>query len=265
MLRFRALFYSPLALLVAAATLAQSPGAVFTPMGDFEVIVAGRLDSEAMVYESRQMAAVLVVSDALPSPIVLHAKSMRLQAVPRDRLSSGPAGLEIVRGEALADLEDFQVEGTDVVFKHGTVVGKLRPRAPLVGDHPLEDLLEHSPQYRVTAAAYKPDPVILAKLREIEGEYRVRVVFGSWCSVCKIYLPRGIRVEEELGSDSIRFEYFGLPLEEPWEHAEVKRIGVKSLPTAVVYRGDREVGRYEGAEGWQRPEARLLQAINASQ
>jgi len=264
MVHCRALFYGLVALLAAGFALAETPGSLFTPVGDFEVVIAGNLDTGAKVYQSLEQAVVLVVSDRLPSPVVLHVKSKRLQAVPMNRLATREMGLEMVRGEALVDLGGFEVEGSDVVFKHGTVAGRLRPKAPLVGEHPIGEILEHSPQYRTTAARYRPDPDILAKLREVEGEYRVRVVFGSWCSVCKNYLPRGIRVEEDLASEAIRFEYFGLPLEEPWEHAEVKRLKVSALPTAVIFRGDREVGRFAGAEGWQRPEVRILQAVSAA-
>jgi hypothetical protein len=86
-------------------------------------------------------------------------------------------------------------------------------------------------------------------------------VFGSWCSVCKQYLPRGLAVADALAGAPMQFEYFGLPLEDPWSTPEVKRLGVTSLPTAIVYRGDEEIGRFAGAEQWNRPEMRILEAV----
>ena len=105
----------------------------------------------------------------------------------------------------------------------------------------------------------------MAKLRAVGADYHVQVVFGSWCSVCKHYLPRGLAVAEALGDAGIRFEYLGLPLENPWQTPEVKRLEVKSLPTAIVYRGDREIGRFAGGEQWEKPEARLLEAVSSGQ
>ena len=108
-------------------------------------------------------------------------------------------------------------------------------------------------------------PTTLA-LKGVGEGYRVRVVFGSWCHVCRNFLPRGLKLQEALEGSAIRFEYYGLP-KGPWEppHPEVRRLEVKSLPTAIVFKGDREIGRYVGGDGWQRPEARLWLAIDKAQ
>ena len=129
----------------------------------------------------------------------------------------------------------------------------------------LSELFEHSPEYRRSANAYQPDPSVLANLSEVGPGYRVHIVFGSWCHVCTAVLPRGLKVQEALGDTAIRFEYFGLPGQDAWEQPEVKRLGVSSLPTAIVYRGDKEIGRYVGAEEWHKPEARLWAAIRSAQ
>jgi hypothetical protein len=260
--RLLRLLVSSSLVLAAAAAAAQAP--TFVPGGDFDVVVGGVVDASARLYESQAEAALLVVSGRLPSAVVLHVRSRGVQGVPADRLEEVGPGLSIRRGEPLEDLGTFVVEGTEVRFSHGAVAAALRPKPALVGEHELDDLFEHTPKYRQDAAAYTPDPAILAKLRDVEGDYRVRVVFGSWCSVCKTYLPRGLAVDQALADGAIHFEYFGLPLESPWETAEVKKLGVKSLPTAIVYRGDAEIARFAGGEEWDRPEARLWEAISSA-
>lgn len=247
-----------------AASFAQTSNA-FLPMGDFDILVGGEVDSAGHLYQNQAMAAILVVSDRLPSPVVVHARSRGVQAVPRERLSPDGEGFTIVRGNPLASLGTFEVEGTEVVFDggDGTQV-RLRPRPPLVGPHHLNELLEHDPGYRVGAEAYEPDPAVIARLREVQGDFRVQVVFGSWCSVCKHFLPHGLRVEEEIAGSSIRFDYFGLPLDNAWEQAKVKELGVRALPTAIVYYQGKEIGRYIGAEGWERPESRLLELVSSA-
>jgi thiol-disulfide isomerase/thioredoxin len=258
--------WAPLAVLglIAAATtasvaLAQSPA--FVPGGDFDLVVGGVVDPGARIYESQVEAALLVVSDRLPTPVVLHVRSRGVQGIPAARLEELGRGLSIRRGDPLDDLGTFVVEGTEVRFSHGSTAAALRPKPALVGEHDLAELLEHTPKYRADAAAYAPDPAILGKLREVDGDYRVVVVFGSWCSVCKTYLPRGLAIDQALDDGAIRFEYLGLPLENPWETAEVKKLGVKALPTAIVYRGNDEIARFAGGEEWDRPEKRLLEAI----
>lgn len=252
-------------LAVAGATRVLAQSAVFVPGGDVDLVVAGAIDTAARIYESPNDAALLVVSDRLPSPVLIFVRSRGVQAVPAARLRQAGEGLTIERGDALADLGAFQLEGTEVRFTHGTVAAALRPKPSLVGAHTLQELYQHTPRYRVDAEGYVPDPAIVAKLREAGKDYHVKVVFGSWCSVCKHYLPRGLAVANAIGDASIRFEYFGLPLEDPWHSPEVVRLGVKSLPTAIVYRGDQEIGRFAGGEGWEQPEARLWDAITHAQ
>jgi thiol-disulfide isomerase/thioredoxin len=250
------------AVALAAATVAgRAQAPTFVPGGDYELLVGGTLDAAARIYESPADAAMLVVSDRLPSPVLLHVRSRGVQAVPAARLHQAGAGLSLERGDALESLGSFEVQGTEVRFAHGATSAALRPKPALVGQHTLEELYRHTPRYRVDAEAYAPDPAILTKLREAGADYRVQVVFGSWCSVCKHYLPRGLAVAQALGDAGIRFQYLGLPLENPWQSPEVKRLEVKSLPTAIVYQGDREIGRFAGGEEWEKPEARLLETI----
>ena len=70
-------------------------------------------------------------------------------------------------------------------------------------------------------------------------------------------MPRGLKVHEELRESSLRFSYYGMGDDDPWGDAEVKRLDVKELPTAIVYRDGREIGRYAGGPGWTVPEVSL--------
>jgi thiol-disulfide isomerase/thioredoxin len=261
--RFVAARLCVLAALAWTPVSAQSTGTTsFAPMGGLDVVVDGAVDSAARLFQNQGQAAILVVSARLPSPLLIHARSRNVQQVPAGRLAAAGGGFALMRGEPLVDMGGFEVVESDVVLSYGDLGVRLRPRPPLVGDRSLDELLSHDPGYRAGADAYTPEASIVARLRETAEPVRVRVVFGSWCSVCKRFLPRGLRLEEELAGSAIRFDYFGLPLDDAWEHPEVKRLGVRSLPTAIVYRGDREIGRFAGAEGWDRPEARLLEAVS---
>jgi hypothetical protein len=248
-----------LLLFCGAAAIAQVP--TFVPGGDFELFVDNKHDPKARILESTTEAAVLVVTDRLPTPVLLHVRSSGVQAVPKERIEETPRGfLTLKRGDPLPELGKFELVATDVNFKYGETIAVLRPKAPLVGSHTLAELYEYTPSYKVGADAYTPDAGAVAKLRALGAEYRIKFVFGSWCSVCKQYLPRGLAVVEALSGAPMQFEYLGLPLD-PWGTPEVKKLGVTSLPTAIVYRGDKEIGRFAGGEQFNRPELRLLETI----
>jgi thiol-disulfide isomerase/thioredoxin len=89
------------------------------------------------------------------------------------------------------------------------------------------------------------------------------VFFGSWCGVCKSVLPNGLRVARDLAGSHIAFEFYGL--DHPpagWQDTEVQRLKVEGLPTAIVYRDGREVGRFSGAGAFAAPENELIAALD---
>lgn len=265
----KGLITGPVALLIgsiSAVLFAQAGSVEFERIGNFELVVAGAVDTEAQMYQSAVARGILVISNRLPTAVLLHPGSGGVETVPLIRLAPRPGGgIRLLRGEPLRSLGNFQVGNDGIAFRHGSISVKLRTKPPLVGESSLGELFEHSPEYKVEADAYQPDAETVARLLEVGDGYSVRVIFGSWCHVCERFLPRGLRVQEALAESRIRFEYYGLPAN-PWNppHPEVSRSEVKSLPTAIVYHNGKEIGRYAGGDEWLRPEQRLWSAIRSS-
>ena len=247
-----------------AASVGAQTAAEFQPVSDFDLIVGDTLDPSAQMLQTNSpTTAVLVISDQLPSPVLLTPGTSSVQAVPLLRLVPQAGGrISLLRGSELRSLGGFSVGAEGITFSHGDVRARLEQRRPVVGEATMEELFEHSQDYRLTADQYRPDADIVGLLQGVGEGYRVRVVFGSWCHVCKNFLPRGLKVQEALGDSGIEFEYYGLP-RNPWDppHPEVARLDVRSLPTAIVYQGNKEIGRYAGGDEWQRPESKLWAAI----
>jgi thiol-disulfide isomerase/thioredoxin len=113
----------------------------------------------------------------------------------------------------------------------------------LVGPTSREAILEHSPAWQASVAAYQPQPGALDKLRALGREVRIEVYFGSWCSDSEAHVPAYFKVLDLLDTPLIQTAYIGLPeaKEKRAPYSQGKEI--EKLPTFVVIVDGREAGR----------------------
>lgn len=246
------------------APAAPPPLEGFVPAEEYTLVLGGEAVAGAELLVSQHLAAFLVLSDRLPAAVMLNARDGTVDRIDGARLERHADGSATLPAAAVLGRVSKLVPGQgEVAFSIEGAVARLRytPPPSLVGEHRLEEVFEHSPAYRDQASAFAVDHAVVAELRKVAEPIEVRVVFGSWCGVCKSFLPNELRVEQELQGSRFSFVYFGLPAEDPWHHPEVKRLEVKELPTAIVYRDGREVGRFAGADGFRHPETALRDAL----
>ena len=242
----------------AGAAGAQDDLRGFELAGDYQLFLQRQEAAGARLYLSRTAGAFLVIADDLPSPILLSARNQTAYKVQLLKIS--PAGedtVDLLPGALFGSPMPFRQIPKGLEFQVDGLRAQLRQRPSLAGEATLEALYDHDPAYRRSANAYESDPAVVAELAELGAGVEVRTVFGSWCHVCERFMPRGLKVHEQLQESPLRFTYYGLGDDNPWGDAEVERLAVKELPTAIVYRDGREIGRYVGGPGWTRPEVSL--------
>ena len=257
-----ALASSPLRSQTAHATLSG-----FEPNNDYVLVVDGEVDAAAQILLSRRAAAFLLRSATLASPLLLWARTQRVDSIAAEDVLERDDGrvdlVDRVRRSYLGELtqDDLElrlpaVDGRDL---------RLRPKEALVGVHSADALVDHSPDYAAAMNAYRPSDETIEQLLAIDRPVTVRVFFGTWCAVCKGYLPNLMRVQLELEGSPIEFEYFGLDYPPAgWEAPEVEAAEVSGLPTAILMQGGQEIGRFKGAKEFAAPEASLLAQLRAA-
>jgi thiol-disulfide isomerase/thioredoxin len=255
------------ATLAGSAAFAAAPGADsvlrdFEPTGDYVLWVAGKEVPKAEVYSSRVAGALLVLSSAFPSPVLLSQRSQSAETVDLMKVAKQEDGsIDLLADATLEPAGSFQLTGEDVVFKVQGKEGRLKLKPPLTGLHVKADLLAHSPEYAKGASSYKPDANTMARLMRVGVPATVKVFFGSWCPHCKQNLPHVLKMEEMLAGSKITFQYYGLPRPpEAWKEAEAVRVGVKSVPTAIILSGGKEIGRIQ-AEDWLDVEKAMITVL----
>lgn len=234
----------------------------FADTGQYTLEVDGKRSDKGRVYLSQAAGAYLILDPGLTEAILVRPRQ-GVKTVPYLNMAQKADGsIDVHNASSLRRVGEFRVVDQAISFDFEGREIRLAQRPPLVGKKTLEDLLEHSPEYARAARGYNPNPSVLGSLREQDGDVAVRVFFGSWCHVCKTYLPNHLRVQQDLAGSKIRFEYYGLTSPPAaWQDPEVKRLEVKSLPTAIVYVNGKEKGRFIGSQGFTTPERSLMDAL----
>jgi thiol-disulfide isomerase/thioredoxin len=264
--------FSPAAalLLITALPLSAAPqGAAvdnvlrdFRPSGDYILMVGGK-EVAADIYQSERAAAILVISSAFTSPVLLEPRTGLAESVSVMKVAKKPDGsVDLLADAVLAPQGQIQFAEEAVNFTAEGRGGTLKPRPPLLGLRRSAEVTQHNPEYLGGQRAYKTNPQAVAALKKEARPVVVRVYYGSWCPHCRQMVPHALRVEQELkGSPStVHFEFWGLP-PQFGNDPEAKRMGVKAVPTGIVYLNGKEAGRITGTT-WESPENTLVAILS---
>ena len=237
----------------------------FQPTGEFALLVDGIPVPKAEIYQNEKIPAILVLTSALPSPVLLTPRAGTIQTVHIMKVAKQEDGsVDLLADAVLGTIGKFQTVGENVKFVYEGRKVSLNPKPPLTGLHQGVDLKTHNPAYARSASAYQPNGAAIASLKKEPKAVTVRVFFGSWCPHCRQLVPSMLKVEDALKGSLVKFEYFGLPKPPAaWQDPEVKRLKISGVPTGIVYVDGKETGRIIG-EGWTAPEVQLNKIINSS-
>ncbi len=246
------LWLAAMLILGAAIAVAQVPAdAVFSGFqrnGEFLFELDGNDLKNAEIYLSQRAASYLVIAPELASPLLINPRTGSVESVSFMKVMRRDDGsIDLLADASFNRLGDFRIAEQQIVFEVKGQKAKLKAKPPLLGGQDAESLKSYKPEYSQLAEAYTPEERFLGSLRTHQRPVRVRVYFGTWCSVCGRLVPRILRLADDLEGSKVEFEYYGLP--QPMSDDPIaKREDIHGVPTAVVYVGDKEVGRLSGGD-----------------
>jgi thiol-disulfide isomerase/thioredoxin len=234
----------------------------FERSGAYLLVVDGKPVTDAEIYENGTIPAVLVLSSAIPTPVVLRAGRKSIEAVSVLKVAKQSDGTVALHADAeLMPIGQFKLVGASPTFTYGNHRVALDVKPPLLGLHKAAKLAQEDPHYARKAAEYQPNAAAIAALQSQPTPVTVKVFFGSWCPICKQKVPDLLAVEGALAGSNVTFEYLGLP-EPPatWKDPEVLRLKVAAVPTAIVLVDGKAVGRLVNQD-WNAPEVELARIV----
>jgi thiol-disulfide isomerase/thioredoxin len=224
-----------------------SPTSVqFNVNHDFEVTVDGETLTSATCYTSRETPGVILIDASLGGAIFtrisdrkvlsINPLEIRINGEQLTLKSESAFGEEITGWTLDASAAEFTLDGRKV---------RVQPRPIVLGTATVEELLKKTPSYRHLMDLYEPDLEALAFLKEFSEQVNVEVFFGSWCHVCKQYLPQLLRTISDCENSNIQLSFYGLPRKFTSDE-RARQKGIKGVPCVIVSKEGREVGRIEG-------------------
>jgi hypothetical protein len=113
----------------------------------------------------------------------------------------------------------------------------------LAGDVTETQIWQDVPIWQTLMGKHHPDAKTVAALKKNKRETTVIIAAGTWCGDSKQYVPQLLRALHDADNRRIQIKLVGIgnKFDEPAEF--IKQHDIKKVPTVIVERQGREIGR----------------------
>jgi Thioredoxin len=211
-----------------------------------DVYIDNELDHTAQVLVCDSPSRLALLSPKLDRAIVLDVQEHTVSGVSKDtftfaadRSTATSAG-----GAPMQKLGKFtRVDGPVYAF---TIEGKLvliRAHPGATGELTADKLWETVPVWRAVMETYHADAKAVAEIKASSKPTTVTVLFGTWCPDSKNYVPRIMRALRDAGNDKLQLKLVGIDNQFHQPVDAVQPHQITNVPTVIVERDGRELGR----------------------
>jgi hypothetical protein len=211
-----------------------------------DVYVDNEIDRGAQVLTSDSPSRLALISAKLESAVVLDVSEHTVSAVAKDAFqfaedrtsaTSDSAAVMKVLGKFTridGPIYFFVVDGRPVI---------IRGHPGATGEMTIDKLWETVPVWRSVMKTYEPNAGAVEQIKADASNATVTLAFGTWCPDSKNYIPRLIKALSAAQNEKLQVKLVGIDnqFHEPVATVQPRRI--TNVPTVIVERGGREIGR----------------------
>lgn len=233
-------------LFTLTAHLAMAQSQEWEENAQFGVEIGGAPDLSAQVFQPMSYQRYMILaSDKFSAPLLLDLSKKRVRTLKSSAVKIEGSFLKSTGIPAGKDAGGYTVKGGLTTFKVQGKTVAITIRQTLVGEVAPEIILAHSPDYVLRKKAYTPKAKAISYLGSYKKKTDIVVMFATWCSTCKVVLPRIMRVLGDANNPHFTIRYIGIAMggNEPAE--ELERYG-HDYPALIVYQNGKEVDRIVG-------------------
>lgn len=211
-----------------------------------DAYIGGQLDRTVQVFYSDAVKRLALVGANLDRVIELDLDANMVGTVPKSAWTVAADRISATSDvNAVADIVGplTVVDDTTHSFDFGGKSFVVMRHKGLVGDLTEEKIWEDVPIWRARMNKYQPNAQAVAALKKIEPDTSVIIAAGTWCGDSKHYVPELLRALHEAGNSHLHIKLVGIAnkFAEPVEF--IKQRDIKKVPTIIVERNGKEVGR----------------------
>jgi hypothetical protein len=233
------------------AALAQTNKAAQTSLSNWsdstrDVYVDNELDRDAQVLTADSPSRLALVSGKLESAVVLDVVEHSVQTISKgafqfgaDRTSAtseSSATMKVVGKFTRVDgpIYFFVLEGKPVL---------IRSHPGATGEMSVDKLWDTVPVWRSVMKSYQPNAQAVDAIKANDKDTTLTLAFGTWCPDSKNYIPRLIKALRAADNAKIQLKLIGIDNQFHEPVSAVQPLRITNVPTVIVERGGREIGR----------------------
>ncbi len=113
----------------------------------------------------------------------------------------------------------------------------------LVGEVTPQNIWDEIPDWKAEYMIYQPDSEVVQRLHAIQQDVDIVCVMGIWCPDSRAGVPSFLKALHEAHNPHLKITIYAVDrkLQDPSKSAE--KYGVKRVPTFIVFRDGKEIGR----------------------
>jgi hypothetical protein len=211
-----------------------------------DVYIDNELDRAAQVLTSDNPSRLALISPKFERALILDITQQTVITVSKDvfKLSADRTSATSTGELGENTLARFtRVDGPVYFFALDGKPVLIRSHPGQVGDMTIDNLWETVPVWRAIMENYTPNAGAVASLKSFGEGAKLTLVYGTWCPDSKNYVPRLLKALKSAGNNKIELALIGIDNQFREPVAKVQPLAITNVPTVIVERAGREIGR----------------------
>lgn len=215
-----------------------------------DVLIDGEIDRSTQIISCDSPTKLAMISPKFNKAIVLNVedKSVNFMAKEAFSFSADRTSATSDESKGLQAAGKFiRVDGANSSFVYSFAVeGKMvviRSHPGLTGEMTEAKLWETVPVWQAKMDNYNPDATAVAAMKAIDKETNITLIFGTWCGDSKNYIPRLLKALHQANNAKLKLKLVGIDnqFNQPTDVVQPRKL--INVPTVIVERNGREIGR----------------------